>query len=861
MRISKSITSLIGGVSQQPAPLRLINQGEKQINLKSSVVNGLQSRAPINLFVEMTQTDPLFESIDRDKTNPYTLVMSQDAIQIIDKDGHVSNVELSVAAREYLTLPAGERPCKCYKTLTLADCTFILNTTKVTKMTEDNSPSWTNQALVFIKSVNYATTWTLTLNGTSQSFGYGGSNTTDGTSCKHYVNGVETGTSTGLSTTEVAEGLGAGGSTVSTIVDYVQVDKPPTQVEIDDSGEHTRRITYYIGTGLYYKDRNGNYVAAPDLTRTYPLYRHVERTAGTPSNFNDFEFIQSKSTLWIRRKDRGPFQIGIADTRGDSCCTLTTSKIQKFSDLPTIAPDGYTVRVAGDIATNADDYYVKFNANRFGEFSKGVWEETVCPNIPVTINSATMPWLLVHRTTGWALEQFSWTNRNVGDEDSNPIPKFINSTIKQIFIYRNRLCFLSQDILCMSAAADHGRFWNETATTLSDADPIYISASSDKLAELFDFGLMQESLIVFGKEQQSILESTDVLSPKTASLLPLTAEAYDPSTGLITIGNRIYFGYKYDKHYRCNELAINNVTGLKEAQPITSHVPNLIPYTNDVFVTGSASVNEVVVRTSDEPNSLYIYQYYISNGSKLQASWFKYTFENSIIKGIFFRDNILWIYMLINNKPYITSLNMQDKHITKETFDICVDYAQKLTSAEKTKIWTVPAFMRGNNLIAVCRIKNNLPNINEITKNNGETIELKTECTEITLGTVYKREYEFTTQYAVKGDGDGKTAITSGRWQLQKMRITFGLSGDFDVLIKPTFNDNAIGYKYRHSGINVGQQGAILATLPMNEGIFSVPLRGKNTDLKMVIESTSILPESFISAEIEGNYIIKVKEL
>ena len=66
---------------------------------------------------------------------------------------------------------------------------------------------------------------------------------------------------------------------------------------------------------------------------------------------------------------------------------------------------------------------------------------------------------------------------------------------------------------------------------------------------------------------------------------------------------------------------------------------------------------------------------------------------------------------------------------------------------------------------------------------------------------------------------------------------------------------------YMFAGIKVGMQSAILGTLPLSDGELSIPLRGCNTDLRVYIESDSWLPESFISAEWQGLYTTKVKQI
>ena len=72
-------------------------------------------------------------------------------------------------------------------------------------MTNQAYEAWKNQALVFIKQVNYTTTWTLQINNTTLSFGYGGQEN-DGT-VKRYINGTHTGTGGGISSSEVASEL------------------------------------------------------------------------------------------------------------------------------------------------------------------------------------------------------------------------------------------------------------------------------------------------------------------------------------------------------------------------------------------------------------------------------------------------------------------------------------------------------------------------------------------------------------------------------------------------------------------------------------------------------------------------------
>ena len=73
--ISKALLSLTGGVSQQAPALRLTNQGEQQENYSSSLVNGLQTRAPLQYIGVGGNKESAFYAIDRDTNTPYNLII------------------------------------------------------------------------------------------------------------------------------------------------------------------------------------------------------------------------------------------------------------------------------------------------------------------------------------------------------------------------------------------------------------------------------------------------------------------------------------------------------------------------------------------------------------------------------------------------------------------------------------------------------------------------------------------------------------------------------------------------------------------------------------------------------------------
>lgn len=786
--INKNISNLIGGVSQQAPALRLYNQAERQENCFSSLANGLQSRLPIKYIGAGGASKSAFYPIDRDDSGRYNLYITPSGLQIFDDEGVAQTVSHTAGYTAYLAAAGDYDPYRVYKVLTLADQTFVLNTTKVTALSSATYTAWKNQALVFIKQVNYVTTWTLTIGGTSRSFGYGGQEN-DGT-VKRYLNGTETAVTNGsISSVEVASELGAS-------------------------------------------------AAFPDYTLT-----------------------QVGSTLWVRKTDGGSFTIGLSDSRSDTCSTLITSKVQQFDQLPTVAPNGYICRVVGAVSSNADDYYVQFVANSGTSFGKGVWEECAEPGTQYAIDASLMPWVLKHTTTtGWTFSPAAWDSKTTGDTDSNPIPPFIGKRLRNIFLFRNRLCLIAEDLLCMSAAADYENWWNETAFTLNDSDPIYLSASTERLADLYDFGILNDALIIFGNNDQYELSTPDTLSPKTAALLPVSGYAYTKGTGVVSAGNRLFFGNKTGDWFKCHEYGINTTTGKKDGISVTSHVPTYIPFRSYLQTTGSADVSVLAVLSQDDPSALYIYQYYISNASKLQSAWHKYTIKNGEIKSIFFRENILWMHIMKGAVPITATLDFAERAVDDPS-GIRLDLNTTLQNATATDTWTLPSYITSADAVVLGEIGDIITPL-YIKERAGQVITLEKAVTRIYVGESYNALYKFSTQYPQKTNRDGSTtAVTSGRFQLQMLTVNHETSGSFTVTVVPEYDRTAEGFAYHYTGITIGQQNSILASLPSDAGEFKVPLRGRNTELAIQISSDSWLPFSFISAEFQGSYITKVRNI
>ena len=121
----------------------------------------------------------------------------------------------------------------------------------------------------------------------------------------------------------------------------------------------------------------------------------VEAAAGF-INGQEISITRNKSVLHVTSDTA--ITIAAEDARANADITCITSEVQVFTELPTIAPKGYQIKILGDPSNSFDNYHVEF-VPRTGadEFGEGAWQECVSPGEYYKINKATMPHLLIRK--------------------------------------------------------------------------------------------------------------------------------------------------------------------------------------------------------------------------------------------------------------------------------------------------------------------------------------------------------------------------------------------------------------------------------------------------------------------------------
>ena len=302
------------------------------------------------------------------------------------------------------------------------------------------------------------------------------------------------------------------------------------------------------------------------------------------------------------------------------------SSVNDVTLLPKQCKHGYIVKVSNARMSDEDDYYLRFEGENDRD-GTGSWTECAKPGIVTSFTN--MP-IVIQRTatTTFTVKQFTYADRAVGDDETNPIPSFVGKRINKVLFFRNRLAFLAGEnvVLCRPGTVGVPNFWSETALVVSPNDPIDIACSSTFPSELFDGIDINTGLVVFSTNQQFLLSSDyTVLNTDTAKLRSIATFNYNKKVAPISLGVTIAYLDNSGKFSRFNEMA--NIA--REGEPNVVEQSKVIPTTisKDVDLLTNSRENQIVAIGKTGSDTVIGFRYLNVGDKRQQSAWFKWKFN------------------------------------------------------------------------------------------------------------------------------------------------------------------------------------------------------------------------------------------
>lgn len=661
-----------------------------------------------------------------------------------------------------------------------------------------------------------------------------------------------------------------------TIADYTFIANTAVVAEMaEEVAENvwdTQGLLVNIKSGQYGRtyrvDINGETIASfetPDGSdKSHAKLIATDYIAGqlaTQATSKGYTVENGSSWLYITHKETKIKSYNVYDGYNNQAAFGTLQVTQKFSNLPASAPDGFTVKVAGEEGSASDDYYIKYNAE------DQVWEETVRPGLINKMNAATLPHVLVREADGtFTFREAEWNDREIGDDDSNPEPSFIGQTINDVFYFRNRLGFLSGENVICTRSADFFNFWMTSATEVQDTDPIDLAVSDSRVATLYHAVPFDAELIVFSEEAQFALRADGVLTPREALLTPpLTHFGCSLKAAPINAGRNIYFTAERSEYTTVREFftAADN-TDSKDAQEITTHVPTYIP--NGVYKIIPSSIENILLfLTEGEENAVYVYKYLFIDSVRQQAAWSKWDFQDKIYGGTFLDG---YLYIVINRNG---TMCLEKMSFTFNTMDIEGEPYRVLLDSKRA--YKVPAEARSvleeETTVDLKVVYGELyDSTKEYAVVTDDSVYVKADedgivkligdytGKTIICGFTYLFKIVLSTPYVKQSTDKGVNALLEGRLQLKQLWFNFADSGYFKVIVDIANKD---AYEYINTGRILGTASATLNKMPFSTGQFKVPIQSLNTKCTISVETKEPTPIALIGAGWIGNYVRRTR--
>ena len=556
-----------------------------------------------------------------------------------------------------------------------------------------------------------------------------------------------------------------------------------------------------------------------------------------------------------------PFSVEIVEEDLMRCFQSSVNDVQ---NLPNQCKHGYIVKISNSRMSDEDDYYLRFDGenNRDGV---GSWSECAKAGIAKTLTN--MP-LVIQRTatTTFTVKQFTYQDRRVGDDTTNPMPSFVGSRINKVLFFRNRLALLSGENVITSRPGTLGTpdFFNETALTVSASDPVDISAASMFPSELFDGIEVNTGLVVFSTNQQFLLAADDtVFNPDTAKLRSIATFNYNETISPISLGTTLAYVDNSGKFSRFNEMANIQREGEPSIVEVSKVVPTLLP--KDIDLLTNSRENSIILLGKTGSDDVFGYKYFQVSEQRQQAAWFKWKLNNPLIYHFIINDE----YFFLDSDYYLQSVKLvqteTDPSIVQDNVDFLlhVDNHTTVSGGSFNSTTNITTFTGVSWLNTVTTPNHDLVVIDTNTNStrvgryakptvSGTSFTLPGNWSGVTLtiGYIYPYEVKFPTFYPTQQQGNNSRADVNSSLVLHRIKFHFGKIGLYETTLERVGKND---YTEVYESTQLDEYDVSDAPY-LEEFIKTVPVYEKNTNVDVTLRSSHPAPATLRAVSWEGDY-------
>jgi len=465
-------------------------------------------------------------------------------------------------------------------------------------------------------------------------------------------------------------------------------------VQVEANPTRTVTVTTLAGAG------GGGGTGTIQITTQAIATALADNTTGL-GQYAELDISHAGSVIRIRPTTGGDeiTKLHVSGADGGDYMVAIDGEVAHFSDLPLEFVDGMRIKVAGDPGGGEDDYWVEFNEDRgsVGEFATGKWHETMAPVTRLGVTASTMPHQLIRKyddgagtVTGTPNMLYfewgpaTWTDREVGDNNSNPWPSFCSAAnpaeasnyITDVFFHRGRLGFLSGMNAIFSATDDLFNFWRSTVRALLDSDRIDVAAAHRSVSQLHAAIPIDQRLLLFSRNTVFALAGSPILTAQTAEAPPVLEEQSSPEALPVAVGSSVLFAArKGDWSILHEAFPLTERTSFR-SQDLTAPCPRYIPGTIlDLAATNLEGEMVVAIRADGDPSVLYIFKAFTDGGQRVQSALWRYPMgAGARVIGMGWIDDRLFLAIERGDALYLESMRVGSGLVDADSeLQVCLD--------------------------------------------------------------------------------------------------------------------------------------------------------------------------------------------
>lgn len=352
--------------------------------------------------------------------------------------------------------------------------------------------------------------------------------------------------------------------------------------------------------------------------------------------------------------------------------TSNSSIIRDYTDLPPRLPNEANGMI---IATGTAPNYVYFRYNAdtvqwLQSAAYGSVGEIV--DTPVEVH-----WDAV--TSNWVIDANPWRGRLSGDDESNPVPDFVDWGITGIGSYQGRLVILSGSWVWLSATNKPRQFFRSTVEEVLDTDPIGIGSSAATSAA-FQYAIpFNKDLILFSREFQALIAGgNQAITPRNASMVVTSTYSADMTCPPVTLGRSIMYPIPRSQNFfGVLEMLPSPYTDSQYiSSDATEHIPRYMAGRCRFAVSSSVS-SIVLFGSTTDTRALYVHEYMWDGEDKVLRAWHRWSFEYPVAYA-YFNGDLINIITVNNGVVVICTIDPRSG-LDQESGDIIgyMDYVQR----------------------------------------------------------------------------------------------------------------------------------------------------------------------------------------